>query len=44
MAAIDHRQPDKVPVNLRGEKTGNPIPVKNNSFETEVGAYKPVTL
>jgi alpha-mannosidase len=32
------------PVNLRGEKAGNAIPVKNNSFETEVGAYKPVTF
>ena len=33
-----------MPVNLRGEKTGNEITVKNNSFDTEVGAYKPVTF
>ena len=35
---------EALPVNLRGEKAGNPIPVKNNSFEIELGAYKPVTL
>jgi alpha-mannosidase len=33
-----------VPVNLRGEKAGNVIPIKDNSFETEIGAYKPATF
>ncbi|MFA5818741.1 MAG: hypothetical protein WC854_05630 [Bacteroidales bacterium] len=33
-----------VPVNLRGEKTGNAIPVKDNSFEIEIGAYKPASF
>jgi hypothetical protein len=32
-----------LPVNLRGEKAGNAVPLKNNSFEIEIGAYKPVT-
>lgn len=33
-----------VPVNLRSEKAGNSITVKDNSFEIEIGAYKPVTF
>jgi alpha-mannosidase len=33
-----------VPVNLRSEKSGNAIPVKDNSFEVEIGAYKPATF
>ena len=33
-----------VPINLRGEKTGNAIPIKDNSFEVEIGAYKPASL
>jgi alpha-mannosidase len=32
------------PINLRGEKAGNAISVKNNSFEIEIGAYKPVSF
>ncbi|HBE42722.1 MAG TPA: hypothetical protein DDW27_16265 [Bacteroidales bacterium] len=33
-----------VPVNLRGEKTGNPVVLKDNSFEIEIGAYKPASF
>jgi len=33
-----------VPVNLRSEKAGNPIAIKNNSFEVEIGAYQPVSF
>ncbi len=33
-----------VPVNLRGEKTGDPVAIKNNSFEVFTGAYKPLTF
>lgn len=33
-----------VPVNLRGEKAGNAVLLKNNSFDIEIGAYKPVTF
>jgi len=33
-----------IPVNLRGEKDGNPIPIRNNSFETEIGVYKPASF
>lgn len=33
-----------VPVNLRGEKTGNAIAIKNYSFEVEIGAYKPASF
>jgi len=32
------------PVNLRGEKAGNAIAIQNNSFEVEMGAYKPATF
>ena len=31
-----------VPVNLRGEKEGDNITVKDNSFEIGLGAYKPL--
>ena len=33
-----------IPVNLRGEKAGDAIAIKNNSFEVELGAYKPATF
>ncbi|HBE42721.1 MAG TPA: hypothetical protein DDW27_16260 [Bacteroidales bacterium] len=33
-----------LPVNLRGEKEGDEIIIRNNSFEIELGAYKPVTF
>lgn len=33
-----------LPVNLRGEKAGNAFPVKDNSFEIELEAYKPATF
>lgn len=33
-----------LPVNLRGEKTGIPVILKDNSFETEMGAYKPASF
>ena len=33
-----------VPVNLRSEKAGNAIAVKDNSFEIEIGAYKPASF
>jgi len=33
-----------VPVNLRGEKAGNEIKISGNSFEIEIGAYKPATF
>jgi alpha-mannosidase len=33
-----------VPVNLRGEKAGNEIKISGNSFEIELGAYKPATF
>jgi len=33
-----------LPVNLRGEKNGDPVDIKDNSFEIEIGAYKPVTF
>jgi alpha-mannosidase len=33
-----------VPVNLRGEKSGNVIVIKNYSFEVEMGAYKPASF
>lgn len=33
-----------VPVNLRGEKTGNVIAIKDNTFEIEIGAYKPASF
>lgn len=32
-----------IPVNLRGEKAGDPIVVKDNSFEIEIGPYKPAS-
>jgi alpha-mannosidase len=33
-----------VPVNLRCEKAGNAIVIKDNSFEIEIAAYKPATF
>lgn len=33
-----------VPVNLRGEKDGNPVTIKDNSFEVKIGAYKPASF
>jgi alpha-mannosidase len=33
-----------IPVNLRGEKAGNPIVIKDSSFEIEIGAYKPASF
>ena len=33
-----------IPVNLRGEKEGTPILITGNSFETEIGAYKPASF
>jgi len=33
-----------VPVNLRGEKKGEPIPVKSGKFELELGAYAPASF
>jgi hypothetical protein len=33
-----------IPVNLRGEKDGDPILIRNNSFETEIGVYKPASF
>ena len=33
-----------VPINLRGEKTGMPISIVENSFEIEIGAYKPASF
>lgn len=33
-----------VPVNLRGEKVGEPIVIKNNQFEIKLSAYKPVSF
>jgi hypothetical protein len=33
-----------IPLNLRGEKDGNPILIRNNSFETEIGVYKPASF
>jgi hypothetical protein len=33
-----------VPVNLRGQKAGNAVPIRNNSFDIEIEAYKPVTF
>jgi hypothetical protein len=32
------------PINLRGEKMGDVINVNNNSFETAIGAYQPVSF
>lgn len=32
------------PVDLRGRPVGKPIPVRNNSFKVEVGAFAPVSL
>lgn len=32
------------PCNLRGEETGNPISIKNNSFEVKLNAYQPVSF
>jgi alpha-mannosidase len=33
-----------LPVNLRGESAGNTIPVKDNSFEIMIEAYKPASF
>lgn len=33
-----------VPVNLRGEKKGEPIPIKSGKFELELGAYAPASF
>jgi hypothetical protein len=33
-----------VPINLRGENTGNAITIKDNSFEIEIEAYKPASF
>ena len=33
-----------IPLNLRGEKSGNVILINDNSFETEIGAYKPASF
>ena len=33
-----------IPINLRGEKTRDAIPVKDNSFEIEIGAYQPASF
>ena len=33
-----------IPVNLRGEKLENPLVIKDNSFETLISAYQPVTF
>ena len=33
-----------LPVNLRGEKTGDTVIMKDNSFEAVIGAYKPATF
>lgn len=33
-----------VPVNLRGEKKGEPIPVKSGKFELDLGAYAPASF
>ena len=33
-----------VPVNLRGEKIGSPITIKNNHLEFELGAYAPASF
>ena len=33
-----------VPVNLRGEKKGDPIHIKSGKFELELGAYAPASF
>lgn len=33
-----------IPCNLRSEKTGNPISLKGNSFETEIGPWSPASF
>jgi hypothetical protein len=33
-----------VPVNLRGEKAGQPMVIKDHSFEIDMGAYKPASF
>lgn len=33
-----------IPLNLRGEKIGNPVIIKDNSFEIEIGAYEPASF
>jgi len=33
-----------VPINLRGERTGTPIAIKDNFFETELSAYQLLTF
>lgn len=32
------------PVNLRGEPVGEPLPVKNHTIATQIGAYAPLSM